>query len=75
MTADGNVNKFANTIVHHPAFRETINAILPGSNTRPSSPVSPGTIQTDNRSRYVTSTIGINICNTDKNLHRFDSLA
>ena len=43
MAADRNVNNFTKTIVHHPAFRETIKAILSGSNTRPSSSVCPAT--------------------------------
>ena len=75
MDADGNVNNLVNTIVHHPAFRETINAILSGSNTQPSSSVSPATDQTDNRSTNVTSPFGTSICNTGRNQRRFDSPA
>ena len=75
MAADGNVNNLVNTIVHHPAFRETINAILTGSNTHPSSSVSPASVQTDNRSTNVTSPIGSSICNTGRNQRRFDSPA
>ena len=72
MAADGNVNNLVNTIVHHPAFRETTNAILSVSSTQPNSSVSPATIQTDNRSTNVTSPIGSNICKSDKNQRRFD---
>ena len=75
MAADGNVNNLANTVVHHPAFRETINAILTGSNTQPSSSVSPASVQTDNRSTNVTSPIGSSICSTGRNQRRFDSPA
>ena len=69
MAADGNVNNLVNTIVYHPAFRETINAILTGSNTHPSSSVSPASVQTDNRSTNVTSPIGSTFCN--KNFQQF----
>ena len=75
MASDGNVNNLVNTIVHHPGFRETINAILSGSSTQPSSSLSSATIQTDNRSTNVTSPIGSNTCKSDKNQHRFDRLA
>ena len=75
MAADGNVNDLVNTIVHHPAFRETINAILTGSNTQPNNSVSPASVQTDNRSTNVTSPIGSSICNTGRNQRRFDSPA
>ena len=75
MAADGNVNNLVNTIVHHPAFRETVNAILSGSNTQPSSSVRLATDQTDNRSTNVTSPFGSSICNTDRNQRRFDSPA
>ena len=67
MTINGNVNDIVNTIVHHTAFRETINAILSCSNTQTSSSVSPATLQTDNRQKNVTSLIGSSICSTDGN--------
>ena len=43
MVCDENINNLVNTIVHQSAFRETINAILSGSNTQPSSFVSLAT--------------------------------
>ena len=75
MDADGNVNNLVNTIVHHPVFKETINAILSVSNTQPSTSVSPATDQTDNRSTNVTSHFGSSICNTGRNQRRFHSPA
>ena len=69
MAADGNVNNLVNTIVYHPAFRETINVILTGSNTQTSCSVSPASVQTDNRSTNVTSPIGSTFCN--KNFNNF----
>ena len=75
MAINGNVNNIVNTIVHHTASRETINAILSCSNTQLSSSVSPATLQTDNRRTNVTSPIGSSIRNTDRNKRRFDSPA
>ena len=59
MVAAGNVNNLVNAIVHHPAFRETKNVILLGSNTQLSS-VSPATVQTDNRSAIETKYSRVN---------------
>ena len=43
MVCNENINNLVNIIVHQSAFRETINAILSGSNTQPSSFVSLAT--------------------------------
>ena len=68
MAVDGNINNLVNTIVQHPAFIESINAILSVSSS-----VISAIVQTENRRANVSSPIGGNICNTDRNRRRFDS--
>ena len=75
MAADGNVSNLVNTIVHYPALKETLNAILSGSYAQASSSVSPATVHIDNRSTNATSPIGSSICNTDRNQRQFHSPA
>ena len=75
MAADGNVSNLVNTIVHYPAFKETLNAILSGSYAQAGSSVSPATVHIDNRSTNATSPIGSSICNTDRNQRQFHSPA
>ena len=70
MAVDGNINNLVNTIVQHPAFIESINAILSVSSS-----VISAIVQTENRTANVSSPIGGNICNTDRNRRRFDSPA
>ena len=74
MVADENVNNLLDTIIHHPALRETINAILSGSKTQLRRSASPATDRTKNRSTNVTSPFGSSIYITGKNQLRFDSL-